>query len=185
MLPHPFHMTRRCCCGCSGSEADTSSPCHAGWWTCLYLCLHLRGLRADARDGRHRRLLCVFDHGAPSATANLGDLATISQLTESLIDPWAAHPGSIHQVWHRDALIRGEAQHSPQDCTAEMSSAQVTQHADTRGGCRRGDRVFVGRGGPACPDRRLARATGIRGVRSRGPGVAVDRCSAERTSRAW
>jgi hypothetical protein len=31
----------------------------------------------------------------------------------------------------------------------ETLSAQITQHAGTRGGCRRGDRVFVCRGGPS------------------------------------
>src|SRR5205823_3263459 len=36
----------------------------------------------------------------------------------------------------------------------KTSSAQVRRRARTRGGCRRGGRVFVCRGGPSCPGRR-------------------------------
>jgi integrase/recombinase XerD len=63
----------------------------------------------------------------------------------------------------------------------KTSSVQVTQRARTRGGCRRGDRVFVRRGGLSCPGRRPARATGTAGVRSRCPGVGGVGCRTVRT----
>jgi hypothetical protein len=66
----------------------------------------------------------------------------------------------------------------------KIASAQVTRHVGTRGECRRGDRVFVCRDGPACPDRRSVRAMGTTGVRSRGLGVAGGRCRTVRTRRA-
>src|SRR6266536_763005 len=63
----------------------------------------------------------------------------------------------------------------------KTSSAQVRRRARTRGGCRRGGRVFVCRGGPSCPGRRQVWATETAGVRSRSLGVGGVRCRTART----
>ena len=72
-------------------------------------------------------------------------------------------------VWWRTLLL------------PKTSSAQVRRRARTRGGCRRGGRVFVCRGGPSCPGRRQVWATETAGVRSRSLGVGGVRCRTART----